>query len=44
MLDNALVVNKTQPLKAVWFCRELLGSLVDKKIAILGFSFRAGYG
>ncbi len=40
LLDSVEQVNKTQPLKAVWFCRELLGSLVDKKIAILGLAFK----
>lgn len=40
LLDSVEQVNKTQPLKAVCFCRELLGSLVDKKIAILGLAFK----
>jgi UDPglucose 6-dehydrogenase len=40
LLDSVEQVNKTQPLKAVWFCRELLCSLLDKKIAILGLAFK----
>jgi UDPglucose 6-dehydrogenase len=40
LLDSVEQVNKTQPLKVVWFCRELLGSLADKKIAILGLAFK----
>ena len=40
LLDSVEQVNKVQPLKAVLFCRELLGSLVDKKIAILGLAFK----
>jgi UDPglucose 6-dehydrogenase len=40
LLDSVEQVNEKQPLKAVWFCRELLGSLVNKKIAILGLAFK----
>ena len=40
LLDSVEQVNKTQPLKAVEFCREQLGSLKDKKIAILGLAFK----
>ncbi len=40
LLDSVEQVNKVQPLKAVWFCRELLGYLADKKIAILGLAFK----
>ena len=40
LLDSVEQVNKTQPLKAVRFCREQLGSLEGKKIAILGLAFK----
>lgn len=40
LLDSVEHVNKTQPLKAVKFCREQLGSLEGKKIAILGLAFK----
>ena len=40
LLDSVEQVNKTQPLKAVEFCREQLGSLRGKKIAILGLAFK----
>lgn len=33
-------VNKTQPLKAVDYCRQRLGSLGGKRIAILGLAFK----
>jgi UDPglucose 6-dehydrogenase len=33
-------VNKYQPLKAVEFCRQQLGTLKDKQIAVLGLAFK----
>jgi len=40
LLDSVEQVNKTQPFKAVEFCREQLGLLEGKKIAILGLAFK----
>jgi UDPglucose 6-dehydrogenase len=40
LLDSVEQVNKTQPLKAVEFCKEKLGSLEGKEIAILGLAFK----
>ncbi len=40
LLESTENVNKKQPLKAVEFCREQLGSLEGKKIAILGLAFK----
>jgi len=40
LLDSVEKVNKSQPLKAVEFCRKLLGSLEGKNIAILGLAFK----
>lgn len=40
LLDSVEKVNKTQPLKAVEFCKEQLGCLEGKKIAILGLAFK----
>ena len=40
LLDSVEQVNKTQPLKAVEFCKELLGSIEGKKIALLGLAFK----
>jgi UDPglucose 6-dehydrogenase len=40
LLDSVEAINKTQPLKAVTFCREELGNLGGKKIAILGLAFK----
>jgi UDPglucose 6-dehydrogenase len=40
LLDSVEQVNKMQPLKAVKFCEEQLGSLEGKKIAILGLAFK----
>ncbi len=40
LLDSVEAVNKTQPLKAVTFCREALGNLEGKSIAILGLAFK----
>jgi UDPglucose 6-dehydrogenase len=41
LLEAVENVNKTQPLKAVQFCKELLGSLKGKRIAILGLAFKS---
>ncbi len=40
LLDSVEDVNKHQPLKAVEFCRQQLGNLEGKKIAILGLAFK----
>ena len=40
LLESTENVNKKQPLKAVEFCREQLGSLEGKKIAVLGLAFK----
>ncbi|MCW3984376.1 MAG: UDP-glucose/GDP-mannose dehydrogenase family protein [Candidatus Bathyarchaeota archaeon] len=40
LLDSTESVNKKQPLKAVEFCKQQLGSLEGKKIAILGLAFK----
>lgn len=40
LLDSVETVNHLQPLKAVQLCRELLGSLKGKRIAILGLAFK----
>ena len=40
LLDSVEQVNKMQPLKAVEFCREQLGCLEGKRIAILGLAFK----
>jgi UDPglucose 6-dehydrogenase len=40
LLDSVEQVNKTQPLKAVEFCREQLGGFEGKNIAILGLAFK----
>jgi UDPglucose 6-dehydrogenase len=40
LLESVENVNKTQPLKAVEFCKEQLGSLKGKNIAILGLAFK----
>ena len=40
LLESVEAINKTQPLKAVQFCRELLGNLEGKHIAILGLAFK----
>ena len=40
LLDSVEQVNKMQPLKAVEFCKEKLGSLECKNIAILGLAFK----
>jgi UDPglucose 6-dehydrogenase len=41
LLDAVEGVNKTQPLKAIQFCKEQLGNLSGKRIAILGLAFKA---
>jgi UDPglucose 6-dehydrogenase len=41
LLESVESVNKTQPLKAVQFCKALLGNLKGKRIAILGLAFKA---
>jgi UDPglucose 6-dehydrogenase len=41
LLEEVESVNEAQPLKAVHFCKELLGSLQGKRVAILGLSFKA---
>jgi UDPglucose 6-dehydrogenase len=40
LLESVENVNETQPLKAVQFCKEQLGSLKGKNIAILGLAFK----
>lgn len=40
LLEAVENINKTQPLKAVQFCKDQLGSLKGKKIAILGLAFK----
>jgi UDPglucose 6-dehydrogenase len=40
LLESTERVNKNQPLKAVEFCRQQLGTLEGKKIAILGLAFK----
>jgi UDPglucose 6-dehydrogenase len=40
LLDSVEKVNKTQPLKAVEFCKAQLGCLEGKTIAILGLAFK----
>jgi UDPglucose 6-dehydrogenase len=40
LLDAVEEVNKIQPLKAVEFCRQQLGRLGGKRIAILGLAFK----
>jgi UDPglucose 6-dehydrogenase len=42
LLEEVESVNEVQPLRAVEFCKELLGnSLKDKRVAILGLAFKA---
>jgi UDPglucose 6-dehydrogenase len=41
LLESVENINKTQPLRAVQFCRELLGDLKGKRVAILGLAFKA---
>jgi len=40
LLESVEDVNRTQPLKAVELCKQQLGSLKGKKIAILGLAFK----
>ncbi len=40
LLDSVEHVNKLQPLKAVEFCKQQVGSLKGKKIAVLGLAFK----
>ncbi len=40
LLESVENVNHTQPLKAVEFCKQQLGNLKGKKIAILGLAFK----
>lgn len=40
LLNSVEHVNKAQPLKAVEFCRQQLGSLTGKRIAVLGLAFK----
>jgi UDPglucose 6-dehydrogenase len=40
LLESTEKVNKTQPLKAVQTCKEQLGNLTGKDIAILGLAFK----
>jgi len=40
LLDSVENVNRAQPLKAVEFCKQQLGSLGGKRVAILGLSFK----
>jgi len=41
LLESVENTNKTQPLKAVQFAEEMLGSLKGKRIALLGLAFKA---
>jgi len=40
LLESVENINHTQPLKAVEFCVQQLGSLKDKRIAVLGLAFK----
>jgi UDPglucose 6-dehydrogenase len=40
LLENDQNINETQPIRAVQLCKDLLGDLEGKKIAILGLSFK----
>jgi UDPglucose 6-dehydrogenase len=40
LLESVESVNRTQPLRVVQFCRELLGNLKGKRVAILGLAFK----
>ncbi len=40
LLDSVEHVNKTQPLKAIAFCKQQLGKLEGRRIAILGLAFK----
>ena len=41
LLETVESINKTQPLKAVQFCEELIGGLKGKQVAVLGLAFKA---
>ena len=41
LLEAVESVNKAQPLKAIKFCKDLLGNLKGKRVAILGLAFKA---
>lgn len=40
LLEEVETLNRNQPLKAVQFCREQLGNLKGKNVAILGLAFK----
>lgn len=40
LLDSVENVNRTQPLKAVELCKQQLGSLAGKRVAVLGLAFK----
>jgi UDPglucose 6-dehydrogenase len=40
LLEEVENINKSQPLKAVQFCKKQLGNLKDKNIAVLGLAFK----
>ena len=40
LLDSVEEINKAQPLRAIELCRELIGNLKGKRIAILGLAFK----
>jgi UDPglucose 6-dehydrogenase len=40
LLEEVENINKTQPLKAIQFCKEQLSNLKNKNIAILGLAFK----
>ncbi len=40
LLEEVENINKTQPLKAVQYCKEQLGDLKNKNIAVLGLAFK----
>jgi UDPglucose 6-dehydrogenase len=40
LLESVEKINQSQPLKAVEFCKQELGNLKEKKIAILGLAFK----
>ena len=40
LLDDVEKINKEQPLKAVEYCRKLVGDLRGKRVAVLGLSFK----
>jgi UDPglucose 6-dehydrogenase len=40
LLESVEKVNKTQPLRAIELCRNFIGNLKDKNIALLGLAFK----